>query len=93
MVNHPNRSKSSLEYLYRHVPEHGSEAYEEVRRAKVAEIADYIRDHLKPGIDARRYAEQLMSSAEEMGRIYGDNVRGEVSTGYTTSGKPLPFTV
>lgn len=61
--------------------------------AKIEEIRDYIRGYLRPGIDAASLAEELMSRAEEMGRITDDTIHGEVASRYTTRGNPLPFEI
>ena len=67
--------------------------YNAWRNAKIEAIATYTADYLKPGLDARHMAESLMDGAEETGRIYGDDVNGELASRYTINGRPLSFTI
>ncbi|MGO1079711.1 hypothetical protein [Inquilinus sp. CA228] len=66
-----------------------SPEYDARRAAKITEIADHIRDHLHRPELAEGLAERVMASAEEMGRIYGDEVGGEIRGHLTTTGNPL----
>ena len=67
--------------------------YDRRRAQKVQEVTDYIRDFLKDPKIADAVAESIMATAEEMGRINGDEINGEVASRYTASGNPLPFTI
>lgn len=66
--------------------------YNERRRKKVDEIAEYIGSFLKEPALAYGIAGAIMESAEEMGRMNGDEIEGEVPSRYTKTGNPLPFT-
>ncbi len=66
--------------------------YSRRRAAKIAEIAAYIAEYLDPRVSVIGLAETLMASAEDMGRIQGDDVHGEVASRYTRNGNPLTFT-
>lgn len=70
-----------------------AEAYRAARAAKVAEIAEYIADYLKDGIDPTELAERLMTSAESAGNVFGDDVNGEIPSRYTKTGNPGHFSV
>ena len=67
--------------------------YSAARTSKVQEISEYISGFLNNPLVADEIAEDIMSSAEEMGRIDGNSIGGEVSSRYTSSGNPLPFTI
>ncbi len=72
--------------------------YSRRRAGKIAEIAAYIAEYLDPRDMAQPLsviglAEALMASAEDMNRIQGDDVHGEVASRYTRNGNPLTFTV
>lgn len=67
--------------------------YDRRRATKVAEIAEYIADHLRDGVDAAKTAEWIMAGAEEMNRFDGDCIHGEVPPTLTRDGNPLPFTI
>lgn len=85
---------NTLRELYDQLGDMGDEeAYNAVRAKKVAGIARYIADHLRDPSLADALAEEIMSRAEQMGRIDSDNVSGEVPSRYTVSGNPLPFTL
>lgn len=84
---------TTLEQLHMNLSDTTEAAYFAARAEKVAEIAEYIADYLKPGIDAAKLAEELMTTAEDMGRIHGDEVNGEVRSAYTRDRNALPFTV
>ena len=68
-------------------------AYDAARAEKLAEIVDYIAYYIDPGFSAERIADEILSTAEEMGRIHGDEINGEVASRYTTDGRPLAFTI
>lgn len=70
-----------------------SRAYDAARAKKVTEIADYIREYLKPGVSAEIYAEEIMAGAEEIGRFHGDGIGGEVASRHPLSGHPLAFEI
>ena len=69
------------------------EAYRAKREDALARVRDYIADHLKPGLDADFHAAQLLDSAEEMGRIDGDDVKGEIASRHSATGNPISFEV
>lgn len=70
------------------------DSYWPARAHKVAAIAEYITDQIKGReFTAEWLAERLMCTAEEMGRIDGDDVSGEVASRYTTTGNPLTFII
>lgn len=83
----------SLETLWNSIDGEIPAEYDAARAAKVAEIALYLEGQVKPDLDLNRLAEAAMSSAEEMGRIRGDEISAEIAARYTISGHPLPFTV
>lgn len=68
-------------------------AYDAARAAKVSEIAAYIADLMRDPHHADAIAETIMANAEEMGRIDGDAVNGELAGRYTKTGNPLPFSI
>jgi len=86
---------TTLEALYNALGENeATEAeYGQRRAAKVAEIADYIKDYLRADVDVDAMAEEIMAGAEETGRFDGDCVAGELPSRYTKDGKPLPFLI
>ena len=63
------------------------------RAAKVKEISEYIADFLRRPEHSMAIAKRIMEQAEEMGRIDGDRVRGEVPSNRTANGNPLAFTI
>ena len=67
--------------------------YDLARKAKVAQIAEYIATFMKEPHYAGSVAEAIMASAEEMGRIDGDSISGELSSHYTTTRNPNAFTL
>jgi hypothetical protein len=67
--------------------------YDRRRAAKVAEIAEYVRDHVKNPDIAEDIAEDWMSHAEDIGDIYGNDVHGEIPSRYTISGSPIAVTI
>lgn len=82
----------TLEELYSRICDKAAErAYVERRAEKVSEIVDYLDGRLREGVDVKITAEDLMAAAEEMGRIRGNIVSGEVAGRYTATGNPLPF--
>ena len=87
--------KLTLESLYRSMPDDGSPAYDSMRAAKVAEIAEYLDGLLRDNSQEQRefLAEEAMKSAEEMGRFRDDCVSGEISRRYTADRNPLVFTI
>ena len=86
---------TTLEFLYRTMPEDGSPEYDAKRAAKVAEIAEYLDGLLSDNSREQRdfLAEQAMQEAEEMGRFRDDSVCGEISRRYTADHNPLGFLV
>jgi len=85
---------ATLEDLYNTLDDDAAAAeYGKRRAAKVAEIADYIKDHLRADVDVDATAEWIMAGAEETGRFDGDAIGGELPSRYTQSGTPLPFTI
>ena len=85
---------TTLEALYYALDDEAAAAeYGKRRAAKVAEIAAYLADHLRDGVDVDVTAEWIMAGAEETGRFDGDAIGGEVPGRYTRSGNALPFTI
>ncbi|MFA7334861.1 MAG: hypothetical protein WC130_11305 [Kiritimatiellia bacterium] len=68
-------------------------AWREASNAAIARIESYIAGHLKPGVDAAKYAAELFATAEENGNFRGDDVTGEIAARYSKTGNPVPFTV
>jgi len=83
----------TLEDLYNALNDETAAEYGKRRAAKVAEIADYIKDHLRDGVDVDATAEWIMAGAEETGRFDGDCIAGELPSRYAKDGKPLPFLI
>lgn len=81
----------TLEALWRDRPD--SIDYDAARAEKVAKIRDYIAGHLRDGIDADTFARLIMVTAEESGRIDGDEISGEIPASYTRTGNPNSFTI
>lgn len=84
---------ATLEQIYMTAPE--SEAYAKARFAKAVQLTSYLAVHL----DSSNYefyqslAFEAIDRAEEMGRIHGDEISGEIAGRYTPTGNPLPFTI
>lgn len=68
-------------------------AYDHMRTKKVAEIKDYISPFLAPAANASAIAESCMATAEDGGRVFGNEISSEVGAAYTLDGNPLPFTL
>jgi hypothetical protein len=68
-------------------------AWNRLRKAKIAEIAEEIRSDLKDRDDAEWIAESIMSLAEQHGSFDGNNVHGEISGRHSKSGNPVPVTI
>jgi len=85
----------TLESLYSacHESAAAMRAYDAARADKVAEIEAYIRDHLDDPSNADAWAERLMNSAEDMGRLNGDEISGELPGQAATTGNPLAFSI
>ena len=83
----------TLESLYRDAGNDATtNAYDAARDVKVTDIAEYLAAQ---GFDDPVYwAEHAMSSAEEMGRIVGNEVTFEIAARNTPSGRhPLHVTI
>ena len=84
---------TTLERLYHDQPD--SEAYAKARFAKVRKLTEYLATQLNS--DNYEFCEGLafdaFARAEDMGRIRGDEVSGEIPGRYVSTGSPLVFTI
>lgn len=56
------------------------------REEAIAEVVEHIAPHLKPGIDARLVAADLIDNKDA---LPGDQINLEVPKAYTVTGNPL----
>ena len=56
------------------------------RNEAITEVAEHIAAHLKPGLDARNIAADLIDDKDA---VPGDQINLEVSGRYTVTGSPL----
>lgn len=83
----------TLEALFAYEGEDGKvhPRYDSRRAAAVQDIAEHIEGKILEDLDPHFLAEAVMAKAEEMGRIDGNEVSGEIHSRYTKNGNPIAF--